>query len=137
MSDDATTATADPGTRVPDPELGAGPLAVAVMTVRLLLEVTTLLALALGGFTAAPGPASGVLLGLAAPLAAAAVWARYGSPAAPNRLAQPRRLLLELALLAAGAVGFVLAGRPALAIVFAVVAAVDTALVYLLAWLRE
>jgi hypothetical protein len=97
-----------------------------------VLELVMLGALASWGAQAGGSTAGDVLLAIAAPLAAAVVWARYAAPRSPRRLPRARRVVLESCLFAVAAVALAGAGAPLLAAVFALLVAVDTAL--LLRW---
>jgi hypothetical protein len=68
-----------------------------------------------------------VLLAVALPLAAVAVWACWVAPRARRRLADPARLVVELALFGATATGAVAVGLGLAAALFAV-GAIGTAL---------
>ena len=89
-------------------------------------------ALAYWGAQAGGSTVGDVLLAIAAPLAAAAVWGRYAAPRSPHRLPRARRVVLESCVFAVAAVALAGVGAPLLAAVFAVLVAVDTAL--LLRW---
>ncbi len=62
---------------------------------------------------------------------AAVVWGMFIAPKAPRRLTDPAKLLVELALFAAAAVGFAFVGHPVLAAVLAVVFVANTAVLRL------
>ena len=93
--------------------------------VRLLCELALLVALAVWGFHAGSGLAGDLVLGLGAPLLAAAVWGLWVAPASPRRLADPARLLVEVLLFAAGVAALAVAGFPLVAVGFAAVVAVN------------
>ena len=59
------------------------------------------------------------------PLAAAAVWGAFLSPKARWTIPRPARLVLELVLFSLAAAGYYGAGRPAIAVGFAVAVAVS------------
>jgi hypothetical protein len=94
-----------------------------VLTGRFGSELAMLALLAVVGARAGGGVVASVLLGIAAPLAAAAVWAVAVAPKARRRLADPARLAVELALFAATAVGLAAVGLGLVAVLFAVAAA--------------
>jgi Protein of unknown function (DUF2568) len=94
-----------------------------VLTGRFGTELAMLALLAVVGARAGAGVVWSVLLGIAAPLAAVAVWAVAVAPKARRRLADPARLAVELALFAATAVGLAVVGMVVVAVVFAVAAA--------------
>jgi hypothetical protein len=89
------------------------------LTVRFLCELALLAALAYWGFHVGDG-AGGWVLGLGAPLLAAAVWGAFVAPRA--RWPVPARVALELVLFAAAAVALAIAGQPVLAVVLGVAA---------------
>lgn len=70
-----------------------------------------------------------IALALLAPAAMIVVWARWAAPQSGHRLGPAPRVALEAAVFAIAAVALAAAGRPALAAVFAVVVAVNLALV--------
>ena len=102
------------------------------LALKLALELCMFAALAYWGAQAGGSTAVDVLLAVAAPLAAAAVWGRYAAPRASRRLARGPRVVLESCVLAIAAVALAAAGAPVLAAVFVALAALDTAL--LLRW---
>lgn len=85
------------------------------LVLRAILEIAAAIGLALGGLALAGGIV-GWLLALALPIGAAACWATFRVPGDPGPSPWPipgaARLLLELVLLGAGAVGWLLAGWP-------------------------
>jgi hypothetical protein len=99
----------------------------AALTVRFLLELTMLGVLAWWGWDA-----GGVLLALAAPLAAAVAWGLFVAPKRKYELGERARLAIELLLFASAVAALLALGQPLLAVGFAVVVAVDSALVRVL-----
>jgi hypothetical protein len=101
--------------------------------VRFLLEIWMLLALAWAGIVAGWDTSwwAAFALALAFTMPAALAWGIWIAPKAPRRLADPARLLFELALFAAAAVALAYAGNLALAVVFAVLVVVNTAVLRL------
>jgi hypothetical protein len=95
------------------------------LTAKFLLELCALAALAYWGATTGPLVVN-VLLGIGAPLLAAAVWGRWAAPRSPRRLTGTARLALESTVFAAAAVALVVAGAPVLAAVFAAIVVLDT-----------
>jgi hypothetical protein len=95
------------------------------LAVRLLYELGLLVALAVWGFHAGSGLAGELVLGLGAPLLAAAVWGPLVAPASRRRLADPARLVVEVLLFAAGVVALAVAGFPLVAVGFGIVVAVN------------
>jgi hypothetical protein len=98
-----------------------------LLTVRFGSELAMLALLAVVGARAGSGVVWSVLLGVAAPLAAAAVWGVAVAPKARRRLPDPARLVVELVLFALTAAGLVAVGLGVAAVLFAV-AAVGSAL---------
>jgi hypothetical protein len=98
---------------------------------RFLLELSALAALAYWGFHEFGGAAQW-LLGLGAPLLAAAAWGAFVAPKASRPTVDPVRLLLELAVFGSGVVALLLAGSTALAIIFAALVLVHLALTFAL-----
>ena len=96
--------------------------------VRFLLELCMLAALAYWGYQTGSSLAMKLVLALGAPLIAAVVWGLFIAPRATRRLADPARLLLELVLWAAATAALAAAGQPTLAVIFAVVVAVNLVL---------
>ena len=69
--------------------------------------------------------AAGLVLALGAVAVFVAAWGRWAAPRASRRLADPQRLALELLLFALAIAALAVAGRPLLALVFAMVLAVN------------
>jgi hypothetical protein len=99
----------------------------ANLGLRFLLELAMLVGLAAGGWAIA-----GLLLAIAAPLLAIVLWACFVAPKASRRLTDPGKVALEIVLFAAGTAGYVAAGVPVVAVVFAVLVVVNVALLF--AW---
>ena len=93
---------------------------------RFVLELCTLVALAVWGFS------ENIVLGVAAPLAAAVVWGLWIAPKATRRLRDPGRLVAELVLFGAAGVALAAADHPLAAAVF--LAAVALSELLMLAW---
>lgn len=104
----------------------------AALALKFVLELCMLAALAYWGAQAGGSTAGDVVLAIAAPLAAAAVWARYAAPRSPRRLPRARRVALESCVFAIATVALAAAGAPVAAAAFAALAALDTVL--LLRW---
>jgi Protein of unknown function (DUF2568) len=98
----------------------------ANLALRFGLELCLLAALAAWGFGL--GGVTGVAVGLAAPVAAAALWGLVIAPKAPNRLADPWRLLVELVLFGLAVAALAAAGYVNLAAVLAVAVVVSETL---------
>jgi hypothetical protein len=90
---------------------------------RFVLELASLAGLAIWGWETGPAGAN-VVLAIAAPLVAAALWGAFVAPKAPRPTRDPWRLLLEATVFGAGALAFVRAGLELIGLVAAVAAAV-------------
>jgi hypothetical protein len=101
------------------------------LALRFALELAALAAFATWGLHAAGGPAR-FALAAAAASAAAAVWGRWVAPAARRRLADPARLLVEVAFFAAAGAALAVTGRGVLGAALAVVAVANASLLRLL-----
>jgi hypothetical protein len=97
------------------------------LALRFALELAALAAFATWGLHAVRGPAR-FALAAAAVLAAATVWGMWVAPRARRRLADPARLLVELAFFAAAGVALALTGRVALGTALTVAAAANAGL---------
>jgi Protein of unknown function (DUF2568) len=93
----------------------------ATLTLRFLLELGLLAALAFWGFTVGDGVTS-IVLGIGAPLLAAVIWSLFVAPKARYPVGLPVRVLIELVLFGAAAGALAAAGQPALGLAFAVLA---------------
>ncbi len=100
--------------------------------VRFGLELCALGALGYWGFEAGDGLALNLMLGLGAPLAFALVWGAYVAPKAPYRLADPQRLMLEIAVFGLAAIALLAANVGGLAVVLALAVAVNIGLMFVL-----
>ena len=107
------------------------PWIVLNLGIRFLLEIAMLFALGWIGAEIGSSWVVSVPLAIAFPLLAALVWGFFVAPKASRRLTDPVRLLVELVLFAAASVGLALVGHPLLAAVFAVVTAVNIAVLRL------
>jgi Protein of unknown function (DUF2568) len=101
----------------------------ANLTLRLLLELCLLAAVAFWGAGAGSGTGLHIALAVAAPVVVAAVWGAAVSPRAPVRLSRPAWVIVQLVLFGLGAAALAAAGRPVLGGVFAAAAAANLALV--------
>jgi hypothetical protein len=84
-----------------------------------LLELCMLAGLGYWGFKTGQGWGVKVLLGIGAPLLAAAVWGVFAAPAARTRLKGFSLALLEIFLLGSGAAALYFAGQNRLAWIYA------------------
>lgn len=101
------------------------------LALRFLLELCALGAWGYWGFQTGQGWSMRILLGLGAPLLAAVVWGIFLAPASDRRLQGQWSLLLELVILGGAAVALAVAGRPTLAVAFALVTIVNRLLMVL------
>jgi hypothetical protein len=95
-------------------------LAGAVLTARFLTEVALLAGLAIAGARLGDGVVFKILDAVLLPLAAAAVWGMLIAPRARRRLAEPARIIVEVALFAGTGLALLLSGLPVTGIVIAV-----------------
>jgi hypothetical protein len=100
----------------------------ANLTLRFVLELCALAALAYWGYQTGTGPGQKIGLAIGAPLLMAVVWALVVSPKAVLALPAPVPLLLGVALLGLAALALAAAGRPTLAIGFGVIVVLNAVL---------
>ncbi|MGZ4150444.1 MAG: YrdB family protein, partial [Actinomycetota bacterium] len=86
----------------------------AILTVRFLMELSLLAAVAFWGFHAGDGPTAW-LLGLGAPVLVGVVWGVFVAPKAKWPVSVPVRLAVELVLFGLGAAGLAVSGHATLA----------------------
>lgn len=96
----------------------------ALEVVRLTVEVVAVALVAAWGLQVTSGPTRW-LVALAATLALSLIWGRYVAPKSPNRLADPARLAVEVALFIAVAFAAAPVLSPAFGTGFGVVAIGD------------
>jgi hypothetical protein len=94
--------------------------------VRFCLELASLAGLAVWGWRTGPTGVN-VVLAIAAPLAAAALWGAFVAPKAPRHPRDPWRLLLEATVFGAGTLAFAAAGLRGAAIVLGIAAVLHLA----------
>ena len=104
---------------------------------RFALELCGLAALGYWGFQASDSVPMQFLLGLGAPIGFALVWGAFIGPKAPNRLADPQRLMLEGTVFGIAAIALVAASSPLLAAVLVVSVAVNIGLMVYLGQRRQ
>ena len=102
---------------------------------RFLLELAALAGLAIWGWGTGPTGVN-IVLAVAAPLAAAAIWGAFVSPKASRHPGDPWRLLLELAVFGAGTLAFAAAGAGWVAVALGVLAALHLVATFPLAQRR-
>jgi hypothetical protein len=98
---------------------------------RFFLELSALAAVAYWGWTESDGALRWVLV-FAAPLAVAAVLARWMAPKSSARVGDPWSLVIELLVFGAAVAGLARAGEPVLAAVLATASAIHLALTFVL-----
>ena len=102
------------------------------LTLRFVLELGALAALAYGGWHL-PGPlAARILAAVLFPLVAALIWGRWVAPKGSRLLPDPVRLIPEWVVFGGATVALILTGHPVLGGVLAVLAAVNRYLLHLL-----
>jgi hypothetical protein len=108
------------------------------LALRFGLEIAALVGIAAGAWELADGPLRWVTV-VGMPAAAAAVWGVFNVPEDPSRSGEAPvevpgwgRLLVELAVLGGGAVGFAVAGWAVVAVGYAILTVVH----YLVSWRR-
>ncbi len=99
------------------------------LALRFVLEICVLIALGYWGFTTHTETLPKILFGIGVPLIAALIWGVFVAPASNRRLDDPLRLLVEIVIFAAAALALAAADQPTIAIAFAVIAAINMALI--------
>jgi hypothetical protein len=105
------------------------PLKAANLTIRFLLELCLLAALAYWGTQTGEGIVS-VLLSIAAPILAAVVWGTFVSVKAPRRLKGFWWVAIQVVLFGAAVAALVSVGQAVLGIVFGVAVVLNLAILY-------
>lgn len=105
-----------------------GPLHVLNEGLAFILEIAALGALAWWGFATGGNVGVHIVLGIGTPVAAMVLWGMFAAPRARFKVALPLVLLVKAAVFGAGALALYGVDHPALAIAFAVVAVLNTAL---------
>jgi len=93
-----------------------------LLAIRFLSELALLAVLAVVGASLVDPLAPRVVLAIALPAAAIAVWGLFVAPKASRRLDDPTRLVVELVLFGAATAGLAAVGHVVPALVFGVVA---------------
>ncbi|GGR13334.1 hypothetical protein GCM10010168_33890 [Actinoplanes ianthinogenes] len=102
------------------------------LTLRFVLELCALAALAYGGWRL-PGPlAARILAAVLMPLVAALIWGRWVAPRGSHLLPDPLRLIPEWVVFGGATAALILTGHPALGVALAVLAAVNRWLLHVL-----
>ncbi|MGW5416094.1 YrdB family protein [Actinomadura geliboluensis] len=105
-----------------------GPFHVLNEGLAFVLEVAAIVALAWWGFTTGGNVVVNVVLGIGAPVGAMVLWGLFAAPRARFKVALPFILLVKAIVFSAGALAFYGVDHATLAIVFAVIAVLNTAL---------
>jgi hypothetical protein len=98
---------------------------------RFLLELGTLAAVAVGGWSAGDGW-SRWLLAVIAPLVVILIWSRFMAPKSTARVGDPLRLVLEVVIFGSGVVALAASGHAVWAAVFAALVVLHLALTFVL-----
>lgn len=93
-----------------------------------VLEVAAIVALAWWGFTTGGNVVVNVVLGIGTPVGAMVLWGLFAAPRARFKVALPFVLLVKAIVFGAGALAFYGVDHATLAIVFAVITVLNTAL---------
>lgn len=99
----------------------------SALAVRFVLELAMLAAFAYWGFNSSDTTMLNIVLGIAAPLAAAIVWGTFLAPRRKTDLPIPARVVIEFIVFGLAAVALWAADQPTWAIVVAVVAVAQRA----------
>jgi len=97
------------------------------LALKFILELLAFASLAYWGARTGSG-ATSVLLAIAAPAAAIALWAVFAAPRSARRLPAAPRIALELCVFAAAVAALFAAGAPVAAVVLAILVVASTAL---------
>lgn len=102
------------------------------LTLRFVLELCALAAIAYGGWNL-PGPAVvRILAAVVLVVLAALVWGRWVAPKASHPLPDPARLIPEWVVFGGATIALIVTGHPVLGVVLAVLAAVNRWLLWVL-----
>jgi Protein of unknown function (DUF2568) len=104
----------------------------ANLALAFLLEICMLAAFAVWGFQASLETVVKIILGVGVPLLAVVIWGIFLAPRSARRFTGLTLHLAELLIFGLAALALAAAGHPDLAIIFAVVAVINQAL--LIAW---
>ncbi len=107
----------------------------ANLALAFVLELTALGAFAYWGFVTGDSTLIKLILGIGAPVIAAVVWGIFAAPKSERRLKGSAYLIFKVAFFALAILALMAAGSVTLGVVFAVVFAINTALLY--AWHQD
>ncbi|MEV4673257.1 MULTISPECIES: YrdB family protein [Actinomadura] len=105
-----------------------GPFHVLNEGLAFVLEVAAIVALAWWGFTTGGNVVVNIALGIGTPVGAMVLWGLFAAPRARFKVALPFVLLVKAIVFGAGALAFYGVDHATLAIVFAVIAVLNTVL---------
>jgi hypothetical protein len=108
-------------------------LRAANLALKFVLELAAVAAFAIWG-ASVDGAGLAVLLAVVAPVLAIGLWGTLAAPKSTRRLPTRKRVPFELGVFALAALAFLASGHEAAAIIFAVAAAINAAL---LKWLEQ
>jgi hypothetical protein len=103
-------------------------LKAANLALSFFLELCMVVAYGYWGFTTGSDLVGQLLLGIGVPLAVIIVWGIFMAPASRRRLRGLAHWVLEIILFAGSMVALYVAGRPDLALIFAVIYAINVIL---------
>ena len=104
----------------------------ANMGLSFLLELAMLAAFGYWGFNTASNPITQIGLGVGTPVLVASVWGIWLAPKSPRRLRDPFYLVLTLIIFGLAIIALAIAGQPNLALMFAIIYAINVVLQYVL-----
>ena len=107
----------------------------ANLALAFVLELCALAALAYWGFNTGSSTLIHIILGIGAPLLAAVLWGLFAAPRAAKPVSPLARLAVKLLVFGSAALGLAVAGQPTLAVIFAMIVAVNLILAHV--WKQE
>ena len=110
-------------------------LQAANLALAFLLELCALASFAYWGFNASDSTVVRIVLGIGTPVLAAVVWGIFAAPRSARRLRGDAYLAFKVVFFALAVLALIVSGQVNLALVFAVVFIINTALAYL--WHQE
>ena len=99
--------------------------------IRFMLEISALIALGYWGSQLGDSTTTRAAMAILAPLVAAVAWGLWVAPKAGHRVADPARVVIEVAVFGGAAIGLALAGRRNLGLILAAVALANIAFMFL------